>query len=215
MSYIEHLSNDNDLITRPEEIRSGFVALALERNRQATPFVEQARSLKAFASQAKTPSDLLKIEKIQTALLTAAGLSNKALVYTDEVNKTAAIKQLIEEYLEPAGTEFVEELVYRFLLTRGDSLGGTMRNIGGKLGERKVNRAIVSALMLTKTTYQWLNRISKTWIMGKDGEVDIEFSLKALSWERNGKTRTLIYNRTVPLVKKNVDICLLDCAPMN
>ena len=61
MSYIQHLSNNSDLITLPEEIRSGFVALALERNRQATPFVEQARALKVFALRAETPIDLLKL----------------------------------------------------------------------------------------------------------------------------------------------------------
>ncbi len=40
MSYIQHLSESADLITPHEEIRSGFVSLALEKNRQTTPFVE-------------------------------------------------------------------------------------------------------------------------------------------------------------------------------
>ena len=213
MPYIQHLSSSTDLITPPEEIRSGFVDLALERNRQATPFVEQARALKVFALQAKTPTNLLKIEEIRSALLTAAGFSDKAVGHTDEVNQTKAIEQLIENFLEPAGTEFVEELVYRFLLTRGDSLGGTMRNIAGKLAERKLTRAIISALTLTETSYQWLNNVSNTWITGKSGEPDIELNVKALSWERNGETRTLIYNRTIPLVRKNIDMCLLRCDP--
>lgn len=145
------------------------------------PFVDQARSLRAYASQAKTPADLLKINEIQTALLTAAGFSDKALRYTDKTSKTKAIEQLIENFLEPAGIEFVEELVYRFLLTREDSLGGSMRNIAGKLAERKLTRAIISGLSLTKTTYQWLNKNSKTWILGKDNEVDIELNLKGIS----------------------------------
>ncbi len=213
MSYLQHLSNRIDLITPPEEIRSGFVALALERNRQATPFVEQARAFKAFALQAEPPIDLLKINEIRPALLTAAGFSDKAVRHTDEVNQTRAIEQLIENFLEPAGTEFVEELVYRFLLTRGDSLGGAMRNIAGRLAERKLTRAIISALTLTQTTFEWLNNVSNTWILGKSSEVDIELNLKALSWERNGKMHTLIYNRTIPLVSKNIDICLLHCGP--
>ncbi len=213
MLIIQHLSKNSDLITQSEEIRSGFIALALEKNRQATPFVDQARSLRVYASQAKTPSDLLKIDEIQSALLTAAGFSDKALRYTDKVSKTEAIEQLIENFLNPAGIDFVEELVYRFLLTRGDSLGGSMRNIAGKLAERKLTRAIISGLSLTKTTYQWLNKNSKTWILGKDNEIDIELDLKGISWKRKGKTRTLIYNRTIPLVNKNIDICLLNCTP--
>ena len=129
MSYLQHLSTSADLITAPEEIRAGFVALALERSRQATPFVEQARALKVSAMQAKYPNDLLEIEGIRTALLTAVGFSEKAANHTDESNKTAAIQIFIEKFLEPAGTNFVEELVYRFLLTRGDSLGAQLLRV--------------------------------------------------------------------------------------
>ena len=154
MSYLRHLSTGADLVTAPEEIRAGFVALALERSRQATPFVEQARALKVSAMCAKRPKDLLEIEGIRAALLTAAGFSDKATKQTEKKDQTSAIQDFIERFLEPTGKNFVEELVYRFLLTRGDSLGGSMRNIAGKLAERKVTRAIISALTLTGTTYQ-------------------------------------------------------------
>ena len=213
MSYLQHLSTSADLVTAPEEIRSGFVALALERSRQATPFVEQARALKVSAMRAKYPNDLLEIEGIQTALLTAAGFSEKATKHTNETDKTSAIQDFIEKFLKPAGANFVEELVYRFLLTRGDSLGGSMRNIAGKLAERKVTRSLISALTLTETTYEWLNAASNTWVKGSNNNTDIELSLKALSWKKHKATRTLIYNRTIPIVGKNIDMCLLDCAP--
>ena len=213
MPYLRHLSTSADLITAPEEIRAGFVALALERSRQATPFVEQARALKISAMSAKHPNDLLKIEDIRTSLLTASGFSEKATIHTEESDKIAAIQDFIEKFLEPAGTNFVEELIYRFLLTRGDSLGGSMRNIAGKLAERKLTRSIISALTLTGATYQWLNAASNTWIKGTSNAVDIELSLKGLSWRKNNKTRTLIYNRTIPIVRKNIDMCLLHCTP--
>ncbi len=213
MSYLRHLSTSADLITPSEEIRAGFVSLALERSRQAIPFVEQARALKVSAMSAKRPNDLLEIEGIRTALLTAAGFSEKATNHTNETDKTAAIQGFIEKFLEPAGTNFVEELVYRFLLTRGDSLGGSMRNIAGRLAERKLTRAIISVLTLTETNYQWLNAASNTWIVGKSDDADIELSLKALSWKKHKETRTLIYNRTIPLVRKNIDMCLLNCTP--
>ena len=71
MPYLRHLSTSPDLITAPEDIRAGFVALALERSHQATPFIEQARALKVSAMSAEHPNDLLKIEGIQPALLTA------------------------------------------------------------------------------------------------------------------------------------------------
>ena len=213
MPYPRHLSTSADLITAPEEIRAGFVALALERSRQASPFVEQARALKVAAMQAKDPNDLLEIEGIRTALLTAAGFSEKATKQTEEKDQIAAIRDFIEKFLEPSGTNFVDELVYRFLLTRGDSLGGSMRNIAGKLAERKLTRSLISALIIHETTYQWLNKMSNTWITENADNANIELSLKALSWKKNGETRTLIYNRKIPLVDKNIDICLLHCTP--
>ena len=174
MPYHQHLSGSADLITPYKEIRAGFVALALEKNRRATPFVEQARALKISAMQAERSVDLLNIEGIRSALLTAAGFSNKAASHMDEQNKMEAIQGLIENFLEPAGADFVEELVYRFLLTRGDSLGGSMRNIGGQLAQRKLTRAIISALTITEVSYCWFNSDSKTWIKGTGDDADIE-----------------------------------------
>ena len=209
----KHLSGKSDLVTTYEEIRAGFVALALEKNRRATPFVEQARSLKSVASQTRTPADLLKIENIQPALLTAAGVSDKAMNYLLPEDKMEAIQGLIAKYLEPAGPAFIEELVFRFLLTRGDTLGGSMRNVGGVMAERKLTRATIANLSLAKVPYKWLHADSKEWIAGKEDDADIELYLSGLSWSSKGKNRTMIYNRKVPSVNKNVDLCLLNCFP--
>lgn len=209
----KHLSSGSDLITSYEEIRAGFVALALEKNRRATPFVEQARSLKAAASQAKTPADLLNIENIQPALLTASGVSDKATNYLLPQDRIGAIQELIAKYLEPAGLAFVEELVFRFLLTRGDTLGGSMRNIGGVMGERKLTRATLANLALAGIPYQWRRSDSKEWIAWKNDDADIELYLAALSWSYKGRNRIMIYNRRVPFIRKNIDLCLLNCNP--
>ena len=37
-----HLASADDLVTKPEATRAGFLALAIERNRLSTPFVAQA-----------------------------------------------------------------------------------------------------------------------------------------------------------------------------
>jgi hypothetical protein len=42
--YRLHLKSSKDLETTYEAVRAGFVALALEKNRRATPFVAQARA---------------------------------------------------------------------------------------------------------------------------------------------------------------------------
>lgn len=214
-SFRDHLSQSEKLITPYEATRAGFVALALEKNRKATPFVEEAKALKVIASKCKKPSDLLDIPSIRSSLLTASGISDKASNYLGEDDKTDAIQGLIDNFLDPSGEDFAEELIYRFLLTRGDSLGGSMRNLGGVLGERKLSRAIISILKIEGRDYEWLHSKSKKWIKQSHDDSDIELYMKGIYWTTEGKHRTLIYNLTVPIVKKNVDLCLFNARPNN
>lgn len=212
--YRAHLKSSADLVTPYEATRAGFVALALEKNRRAIPFVKEARALKVAASSAGTPGDLAKIERIQPALLTAAGVSDKAARHLRPDDKAAAIEVLIENFLAPAGENFVEELVFRFLLTRGDTLGGSMRNFGGLLAERKLSRALISALSVAGVPYLWLDKPHKQkniWTPKSGEDSDIELRLCGLSWSEGKRQRTVRFNLTVPFMKNNVDLCLLAC----
>ncbi len=205
-AYLAHLKSGDDLVTTYESVRAGFVALALEKNRRATPFVEQARALKVAAADAATPADLINIEGIQSALLTAAGVSDKAAQHLQPEDKESAVQSLIEKFLAPAGVEFIEELIYRFLLTRGDTLGGSMRNVGGMLAQRKLSRALISTLAVAGTPYQWLHAANNTWLPMSKDDSDIELRLRGLSWVNGRKRRTVVYNLTVPFLKNNVDL---------
>ena len=211
--YHRHLHSSDDLVTTYEATRAGFVALALEKNRHATPHVAAARALREAASQATIPIDLLNIKNIEAGLLTAAGLSDKALVHLLAEDKTDAIRGLIENFLEPAGSGFIEELVFRFLLTRGDTLGGSMRNIGGAMAQRKLTRAILSTLTIAGIKYQWQHTKTRQWVDMTQDDSEIELSLRGISWQNGGQNRTLIYNLTVPMVKNNVDLCLFNLDP--
>ncbi len=210
--YRRHLKSSVDLETTYEATRAGFVALALEKNQRATPFLVQARALQEAASHAKNPMDLLNVKGIESGLLTASGLSDKAITHLQPEDKVIAVKELIKNFLEPAGAKFVEELVFRYLLIRGDTLGGSMRNIGGMLAQKKLTRALLSTLEIAGTKYFWQEANSKEWRENEDTP-NIESSLRNLYWQNGRKSRTLIYNLTVPLVKNNVDFCLFNATP--
>ncbi len=212
--YLRHLNNFHDLITTHEETRAAFVSAALEKNRRATPFVEEARDLKIKASRAQVPKDLLNIPDIEAALVTAASVSDKAYSHFSVEDKLAAVHVLIEKFLEPAGENFVEELVYRFLLTRGDSLGGSMRNWVGVIAQRRVSRALIASLTNAGIPFYWLDRNSDAWIEGSRDDPDIELLAKGISWRRNDQDRTLLFNIGVPFVGKpgnNMDFSLFNC----
>jgi hypothetical protein len=203
-----HLKNASSLETPYEATRAGFVALALEKNRRANPFIAQARALKVQAAKARRAEELLTMAHLRPAVLTAAGLSDKAKGHLTDDDKTKAVKEFIDEFLRPAGARFVEELVYRFLLTRGDTLGGSMRNIIGAAAERKVTAAIVSVLALRETGYTCQDaRGNWSGASSHDASGNAEF--KGLSWCVRGEPRTVVFNRRVPLVRNNVDLCLL------
>jgi len=200
-----------DLITTREQTRAGFIAFALEKNRRSTPLIESAKAFRHLAARAKTAKELLSIPEIRPALLTAAGLSDKALNYFDESAKKTAINELIKNFLEPAGEHFVDEAVYRYLLIKGDSLGGMMRNIVGKLAQQKLIRALLSNLSVSGIEYQWLGNQKKCWQTGDKNDFRVEETLKALSWKNiASQNRVLAFNLKLPIVGKNIDICLFD-----
>jgi hypothetical protein len=211
--YRNHLQSYENLVTTYEATRAGFVSLALEKNRKATPYVAEARALQQAASEATIPMDLMEIKGIESGLLTASGLSDKSLKHLSPENKNDAIRGLIKNFLEPAGAKFIEELVFRFLLTRGDTLGGSMRNVGGALAQKKLTRAVISTLSIAGISYYWQDSRTKKWIEMTDDDADIELSLRGISWEQGKECRTLIYNLKVPLVRNNIDLCLFNLSP--
>ncbi len=208
--YLRHLKSSGDLKTTYEAVRAGFVALALEKNRRATPHIAEAQALSSAARKAKAPAELLKIADIQAGLLTAAGISDKAAGYLRESDKREAIDGLIKNFLEPAGVRFVEELVFRFLLIRGDTLGGSMRNIGGFMAQKKLTRALLAHLRLSGLRCHWLHKGTGNWVGLPTDNSDVELSLRGLSWLGTRGPRTLLYNINVPLVKNNIDLTLLN-----
>lgn len=205
-----HITKSSDLVTSYEEIRAGFLKLTLEKNRLATPYVQEAKALKTIASRVSTSGQLLDLPDIRPALLAAAGLSNKALNHITRDTEDAIIAELIEIFLEPAGKDFVDELVFRFLLTKGDALGGRMRNVGGQLAQQQFVSALVATLSIRNNTFQWLDRKTNTWINGKQKDADIRLRAKGIYWRVEETHRTLLLNITVPTLNKNVDLCLLN-----
>ncbi len=204
------ISSAEDLITSREKTRAGFIALALEKNYLAVPYIEEAKALKALAGNVKKPIELLSLKDVRVGLLTASGLSDKSLNYLTEDDKTLAIKGLIEEFLEPAGEQFIDELVYRYLLTKGDALGGKARNLAGVLGERKFLRSLLSVFNLAGIEYQWKDADTNTWLPKPQDDTGIEKRIKGFYWKKNNRDKLLIMNVTVPVIKKNVDLSILE-----
>ncbi len=207
-----HITSANDLVTTHEQTRAGFLAIALEKNQAGDPYIKQALTFKSMVSQTTTPDDLLTMQSIRPFMLAAAGLSDKSLQHLNEEDYPLVIKELIEKFLKPAGPAYIDETIYRFLLTKGDAVGGIMRNRIGALGQEKLIRYILSCMNVRGITYEWVDRNNNKfeWITKRNDDTAIEKTLKALYWNNHQGSRVLVFNLTNSIVKKNIDICLFN-----
>ncbi len=209
LDFQNHLSSATDLVTSHEQTRAGFIAMALEKNKAGNPIVREATVLKTLASRLTHPIDLLTTVDIRRSLLlTASGMSDKAIKYLTDEDERTAILNFVRDYLEPAGDKFVDELVFRFLLTRGETLGGKMKNLAGTLAELKLVRTLVATMSVRGIPFHYLAKDSKPWRVGSPNDAALDFGIKGLSWQNSKGNRTLIFNIKVPIVDKNVDLCL-------
>lgn len=207
--FLQHVKSSNDLVTTYEATRSGFLEMALERNRAGNEFVNQAKILRSIAQTTSNPKQLVDIMEIRPAMITAAGFSDKASKYIHLPDQEQTILEFISEFLIPAGDSYVEELTYRFLLTRGDSIGGSLRNLAGKIAQRKVCQSIASALDLYQKPYSWFS--NRKWFESSDRAITPYDIIRGLFWKTNGINRTLIFNLMIPVVGNNVDMSLITC----
>lgn len=205
-----YINSLEDLITTHEETRAGFLAIALEKNMVGDPYVKQALAFKAMVSHTKGPDDYLTMPSIRPFLLIAAGLSEKSLQHLNNEDHTLVIKELIDKFLKPAGSAYIDETIYRFLLTKGDAVGGTMRNRIGAMGQGKLIRCILSCMNVRGITYEWGDGNNGTfrWLAKRNDDTGVEKTLKALYWTNSHGSRVLGFNMTNSIVKKNIDICL-------
>lgn len=213
MAFNQFITKASDLVTSHEQTRAGFLSIALEKNRLGDPYVKNALAFKAMVKGTKTPRDFLSITQVRPFLIAASGLSDKSLNYLDETDRTLAIEELIKNFLEPAGDNYIDEAIYRYLLIKGDSVGGSMRNRIGALGEEKLIRCLLSCMSVRGISYKWIENISGKFPCHDktDNDTDIEKRMKALYWKNpSGEDRLLAFDMNIAVVKKNVDINLFN-----
>jgi len=83
-----------------------------------------------------------------------------------------------------------------------------MRNIVGAISQQKLIRALLSNMNIMGLEYEWIQGKSKVWIRKQLDDLGIEENLKAITWEYQGKQKVLAFNLSLPIIKKNVDLCL-------
>ena len=146
MTELSYVRTSKDLVTPIDVTQSGFLQQALRKTKEASPYVDRAKQLLDKLQMALEPQELIDIEEIRDDLITAAGFSDKATSYFSSSELENALLEVLEQIEKKAGPDWRTEIIYRFLLTRGDTLGGVMRNIMGAEAKAKFTEVILKAL---------------------------------------------------------------------
>lgn len=182
----------SDLVTSREEVCRGFLSQAQSKTQRATPYVQEAQKLWSVLQKVSRTDQLFARVSLRT-LATAMGFSDKAQGYFSDVELREAIKPVLDSITQNRGNDFRIEILYRFLLTRGDTLGGALRNLTGASGPARFIDTVINALK---------NRGSKPiFFHGKAGKKKI----KGISWNQ----RVLFFDYKPKFLDKNVDVILL------
>lgn len=206
-----YISKAEDLVTTHEAQRTGFLEYALRKSKEAIPYIDKAKALKLILEEKTSkPQDILRLDDVRHSFYEAAGVSVKATKFLTEKDLDSILAEFIKEFLEPAGEKYIDELIYRYLLTSGDALGGRMRNLVGSMANEKLTRNIIAQLQILDVDFKYFDKVSKTWIDKAEYSTNHIPIIRSIQWElKTGEKRQLIYNLTVPIVKKNIDLVIL------
>jgi type II restriction enzyme len=181
-----------DLQTKHRAICEGFLAQALQKTEKAEPFVEEAKSFYKKLKGTKSIEELLASSEYKKDLASACGFSDKARSHLTNAELNSAIKKVLTRIHKEAGKDFREDIVYRYLLTKGDTLGGSMRNLTGASAGTKLTEKIIQRLSGNKKKIQVLK--------SKSGKI------QRVIW--NG--RTMLFDVKPALIGKNIDVILIN-----
>jgi hypothetical protein len=182
----------SDLVTSHRAVCEGFLRQAQAKTERATPYVEEAQLLLKALHEVASIELLLKNHQFRDDLIVAAGFSDKAIGHLSAAELDAAVKSVFEKVAASAGTAFREKIVYRFLLTKGDALRGSMRNLTGAHAGIELTRALLNALDkrgIVPSVYR-----------------GAEDKVQRIRWG----TRRLLFDKKPSIIEKNIDVILLN-----
>ena len=190
---LPNVSVSSDLVTSHRAVCDGFLLQALTKTEKATPYIQDARDFFDVLSSILSISEAARRVDIQAQLISAAGFSDKGRSHLTDEELATALRKVIETIASQTPDGWREELVYRYLLTRGDSLGGSMRNITGALAGKQFSDAVIGAIM---------QRNMSSTIVRSPSNPD---KVQSITWP----SRLLLFDKKPNFIGNNIDVILL------
>lgn len=193
------IRNPNDLITSYHATCNGFLSQADAKTTKAIPYVGKAKIFSDALKNVNTVNDLLGLKNnYYDEIIAASGFSKKATNILKSSDIDAVVQKVLAAIYTKAGNSFREEILYRYLLTSGDALGGEMRNYTGVMANKKFTEAFLEALRIKRKNI----KINKSQ---NNPEI-----VQSIVWN----DRLLLFNIKPKLINKNVDAVLLNTSSL-
>lgn len=179
-----------DLESSPEDTANAFAAQAIRKAELADNYLALANRFAEDLEKAESSiHSLIENEDLRQQLLTAIGLSDKAKKYFTPESEREHLEEILD-LLQSRSKDLKRELVYRFLLTSGDSLGGRSRNMIGREGSDRLIENIQKLLLSRHQDFD----LMKTK----------EEKIAAIIWE----DRVVMFDIKPRWINKNIDVIL-------
>lgn len=179
-----------DLMTPREKTVQGFIDQARQKKDMAARFVKDAKLVKEKLTGCQAADDILAQPQLKSAILYSAGLSEKAQAYFTNKELSVMARAAIEQF-QTESDDLPSEVLHRYLLTAGDTLGGSMRNITGSSAQLAVAMKVIEVLELSGAA--------------PSVEKSPKGKIQLICWD----TRILFFDKTPKFIRKNLDVILL------
>ncbi len=181
-----------DLQTPHRDICSGFLIQAFQKTDQAEIYIKEANKFYDMLKNTQNIDELLNQPNFFSYITSACGFSQKAQSHLTQKELIDVIKKVLMKISKETGEGFREDLLYRYLLTKGDSLGGRMRNLTGAYAGIK------------------LTDIIRKRLSAKKKEVKVEKNESGKVKKLTFHNRILLFDVTPKLIGKNIDVIMID-----
>ena len=187
---MQTIKSANDLKTSKNATVDGFAWQANEKIKNSGSYIKTANYFHSKIDNIKSIKDIIKDPLLYEFATKCCALSTKSLGHISAENIEKIFNKLIDiDSLQDE--EYKLQLLTRYYLTCGDSLGGKMRNIIGRKAQTTFTNQIHTMLKALDNNPQAITN-------GND-------KITQLNW----KNRTIIFDKKPEFIGKSIDVILL------
>ena len=181
----------SDLISTPEDTAKAFALQALRKTDLALSYLDAAEEFEFRLGKLGDVNEIINDESIRVELLTSVGISDKAKKYFNSESAKRYVEEIVKKIESQSSDNLKNDLVNRFLLTSGDSMGGRSRNLIGREGGDRLIQFVRESLEKERIVY--------------DIRTNAQEKITALTW----KNRAMLFDVKPSWIGKNIDVILL------